>query len=245
MFHREMPDYPADLSLSSRSLYSYELNFVPFRHLYSNEYDRLVDRARQGDEQAREEMILLCLRHVAKVAHTFYQTLDHGKDDLSDLIALGNLALVERLDYALTKDQPFPVLYGAAESEIRVHCRYHSDLIDLPEHSYIVDRGPTMMSLDEPVEDGYYSEIVDQYLASATLSGISQKNFLVDALDGALDTVLTPIEREVVQLKYGLRDGQEPLPHHAIARKMGIGQTSSQRYHWRAISKLRRHMLVS
>jgi DNA-directed RNA polymerase specialized sigma subunit len=152
---------------------------------------------------------------------------------------------VERLDYALTKDQPFPVLYGAAESEIRVHCRYHSELIDLPEKSYIVDRGPTMMSLDEPVEDGYYSEIVDRYLANATVYGISQKNALVDAVYGALDTVLTPIEREVVQLKYGLIDGQEPLQHLEISRKLGKGPQSSSHHHVRAIAKLRRHMLVS
>lgn len=173
------------------------------------------------------------------MAHTFYQTLAHGKDDLDDLIAIGNLALVERLDYALTKDEPFPVLYGAAESEIRVHCRYHSELIDLPEQSYITDRGPTMLSLDAPVGDGYYREIEDQQLANAM---VSQQNGLAASLDGALNTVLTPLEREVIQLKYGLRGGQEPLPHHAIARKMGIGQTSSQRYHWRAISKLLRYM---
>jgi RNA polymerase sigma factor (sigma-70 family) len=237
-----MEDFPTDLPLSTDALYGYELNFVTPRVPYSTEHDALVEQARQGDKQAREQIILLCLHHVAKVAHTFYWTLNHGLYDLSDLIAIGNLALVERLDYALSKDQPFPFLYISAEREIWTHCRYHSELVDLPEQYYIKDRGPLMMSLDEPVGYGTYGEIVDAELALRQEGSGKRVNPFLGLLDNAIATELTPLEREVVELKYGLRDEQEPLTHLEISRKLGRGPTSSTRSHWRAVSKLRRYL---
>ena len=60
----------------------------------------------------------------------------------------------------------------------------------------------------------------------------------VGKLYEALDTVLTPRERDVVAARYGLA-GTEPLPQREIAERLGISRSYVSRIEKKALEKLK------
>ena len=58
------------------------------------------------------------------------------------------------------------------------------------------------------------------------------------AMHHALSAALSPREREIVCLRYGL-GGASPLPQHEIARRLGLSRSYISRIEKRALEKLR------
>lgn len=72
----------------------------------------IIYQARLGDSEARQAMVTGCLLYVLTVARTF--SLSHNVD-FDELLGIGNLVLVEKLDLALTKECPYPYLKACAK----------------------------------------------------------------------------------------------------------------------------------
>ena len=126
----------------------YRREIVEHQRLSHAEEWVLVDRARAGDDLAKHEIVQSCLWYVSRTAQK-YSDLPH--DDLLDLIGVGNLALVEHVDRALGKTNPFAYLMKVAASEIKHYVGYRSYLIPRNDDHYPAIH---VLSLDAPVNEG-------------------------------------------------------------------------------------------
>ncbi|HLZ62555.1 MAG TPA: hypothetical protein VKR06_36880 [Ktedonosporobacter sp.] len=140
--------------LMADTLYAAEVARLP--RLSRQEQEVLIVRARQGDSEAREALIVDCLHHVLGKARMIYNEryLDH--DDLLDLIQVASLEMVAQFDRALSKGGPAAYLRGIARSAILQYCTYHSGMIQKPHYSLAalakMDPHPaTVESLDRPL----------------------------------------------------------------------------------------------
>jgi DNA-directed RNA polymerase sigma subunit (sigma70/sigma32) len=222
-----------DVVLSSVEQYFNELAGLPV--LSRDEEADLVRRARQGDKQAREDLLHSCLRYVASVTSRYSCYLEH--EDYLDLVSIGNLAIVERLDKALSVENPVAYLYGVAKLAIRSYCYTHSQLITQV-------RGRPMVwtdSLDAPLCDRKGC-LADTLVAQQQLpqQEHSDHGRLYEAI-----IALTPKQRYVIQRFYGL-DGDAPESMASISRRLSPINpkvTIARNRYNNAIMSLRRKLL--
>ncbi|MBA2681791.1 MAG: hypothetical protein H0U76_25775 [Ktedonobacteraceae bacterium] len=179
--------------------------------LSPNEEHQLVERARTGDRQAKEDIILRCMAQIAGAALR-YRWLRERSIEYSDLVQLGNLALVEMIDQALVTSNPFAYLIGAASRVIRFYCYSHDSLVphEWNKPRLVID------SLDVPLEANGHTTLADIIPAPAETTTDEQ---VYDALYQAVQT-LPAAERVVVGRYFGLYGARETLS--MIERDLGI-----------------------
>jgi DNA-directed RNA polymerase sigma subunit (sigma70/sigma32) len=154
----------------------------------------LVEQARGGSRDAKETLILSGLAYVVRVAYTYFMTLPTHHDDFLDLIAIGNLALVEMIDTALTKQRPLIYLLTCAKLAIHHHCFYHSDLITRARNA----ERKTVRSLDVLLSSNFDLPAPEESSAEGGTNSV-----LYGALYEAIGE-LTQRQREAVERHHGL-----------------------------------------
>ncbi len=115
-------------TVESLDMYKQETRSIP----WLSDEDEIVyqERARSGDEVSREALIVDCLNYVTSVATHYARYAKH--DDILDLIGIGNLALVENLDHALTRPSPAGYLRMRAKYAIIGYISTQAHLIACP-----------------------------------------------------------------------------------------------------------------
>lgn len=111
------------VSLAS-SLHLYRREIYTYPRQTRDEEQLLITRARAGDAKAREDIMQGCLKYVLAIAVYYRKFLRH--DDGADLVGIGNLAIAENIDRALTKENPYGYLQVCAKLTIIRYCRNHS-----------------------------------------------------------------------------------------------------------------------
>ena len=119
--------------LSAYTLYDAEIKRL--HRITRAEAPALVERARQGDEGARNELVLGCVRFALIVAHQYYNERQPEHIDVLDLVQEANLAMLAKLDYALRANDPISYLTTLAARAVRFYCTYHAPMIQRPEYS--------------------------------------------------------------------------------------------------------------
>ncbi|MEO9030061.1 MAG: hypothetical protein ABI413_14730 [Ktedonobacteraceae bacterium] len=152
-----LPDLPtlANMGeLTAVTLYRAEIAQLPL--LLRETAQHVIERARQGEAAAREELLLGCVRYAWMKAWSIYRTRRPQHTDVLDLVGVAHLAMIEALDRALASAAPVGYLVGVAAREIQRECTYHAPLIQKPEQTLAklakVDPHPaTVESLDAPL----------------------------------------------------------------------------------------------
>jgi DNA-directed RNA polymerase sigma subunit (sigma70/sigma32) len=209
--------------LTSEEQYRAELKAIA--RLSKAERDELVGRARSGDEAARTRLIMECLHFVQMAAYKLSSA--YLPEGYLDLIGIGNLALVEHIARALTKEVPTLYLCGIARREMQSYCFYHSRLIRVPEQPHLLRMAPSTVSYEETIAASPLAEMMAD-LESEDQAGF---NATYGALYEALST-LSDMERD------------------AIAYRTGIGEPGNversdrqiERGYYRALTRLRRRL---
>lgn len=224
LYLNDLQSFPSDLPLAKK--------------------EELEQLARQGDEQAKRELIESALRYVARVA-AFYASaygsfLRH--DSYLDLIQEGNLALVTTFERAKKADSMSAYLRGTVKGVIRNYCLYKSGMIRIPNHPEQLANAPRCESLDAMIGD---TELTYQDVVEAISTGGDEQivpsathTALYTPLHQAL-TSLTEKQREVVTRHYGF-DGQEPESLYAISKRLGLPANGAWSRLQLALKKLRR-----
>jgi RNA polymerase sigma factor (sigma-70 family) len=195
--------------LTARTLYDAEIAHLPERS--RAEVEALIDRARQGDKDAREAFILSCLPHALGVARFIYYDRRLLHDDLLDLAQVGSLRMLEQLDKALSTSAPAAFIRGIARRAILDYCVYHSGLIDKPEYSLKVleklnPHPATVESLDAPLHTEKGQRIRIDMLSAPVAQpepDEKQQEKRYDALYKAIHTLPRDQQSALVRL-YGL-----------------------------------------
>jgi DNA-directed RNA polymerase sigma subunit (sigma70/sigma32) len=221
--------------LSSVEQYRSEVLRLP--RLTRSEESELVYRARQGDKQAKDELVHSCLRYVCVVASRYVCYVQH--EEYLDLVSIGNLAVVECLEKALSVANPVAYLYGVARLAIKSYCYTHSQLITQQRGKPFV----WVDSLEAPIGTSQGC-LADRLIAPALEPQKQPADFasLYEAI-----SALTPKQRYVVLRSFGL-DGDAPEPIAAINQRLATtnpnGMLARNRYNL-AIRSLRRKLLQS
>lgn len=208
-------------------LYSLQLSTGSFpKPLTEEEEKHYLQLSAQGDLEARNILIERNLRLVAHIMKKYYaQTSDQ-----EDLISIGTIGLIKGIE-------SFDPSKGARLATYAARCVENEILMYF--------RSQKKSSQDVSLSD--YIETSTDGAALSLMDVVSDPEDLLERVAGkedlrklckAVDRVLTPQERQVILLRYGL-GGETPLRQREVAKVTGISRSYVSRIEKRALQKLR------
>lgn len=195
------------------------------RPLTAEEERDCLEKFKCGDLQARSVLIEHNLRLVAHIIKKYYSNLN----DQDDLISIGTIGLIKAID-SFNTDKGIRLSSYAArciENEVLMHFRSgkkSSQDISMNEPIDTDKDGNTLTLIDIMATEDNIVENLDCKIKSEHL-----KRYILE--------VLSPRERIIVELRYGL-DGRMPLAQREVAEKLGISRSYVSRIEKKALEKL-------
>lgn len=195
------------------------------RPLSAKEEQKYLALAAQGDMDARNILIERNLRLVAHIMKKYYtQTADQ-----EDLISIGTIGLIKGIS-------TFDATKGARLATYAARCVENEILM----HFRAQRKSASDISLSEQIEtgkDGTALSLMDVICSEEDLFEQLSDKEIYARLYHQIDTVLTPREREIIRLRYGL-GGEEPQTQREVALYCGISRSYVSRIEKKALEKL-------
>ena len=212
----------------STLLYSLQLSTGSFpKPLTAQEEKFYLQRSAEGDLEARNILIERNLRLVAHIVKKYYaQTSDQ-----EDLISIGTIGLIKGITtFDHTKGARLAT-YAArcVENEILMHFRSQKKSSQDVSLSDVIETGT----------DGAALELMDVVSDDADLLEVISTRERVGQVRKAVEACLTPQERLVICMRYGLKGGH-PCRQREVAEKTGISRSYVSRIEKKALQKLRK-----
>ena len=208
-------------------MYSLQLSPGSFpKPLSPKEEQYYLERSAQGDLEARNILIERNLRLVAHIMKKYYAQ----SADQEDLISIGTIGLIKGITTFDPSKGARLATYAArcVENEILMHFRAQR-------------KSSTDVSLSDFIEtgtDGTALSLMDVVSQQEDLAEqVASQELKEQALE-AVERVLTPQEKQVIKLRYGLGTGI-PLRQRQVAEVTGISRSYISRIEKRALEKLR------
>ena len=209
-------------------LYSLQLQTGSFpKPLTEEEEKHYLKLSAQGDLEARNLLIERNLRLVAHIMKKYYAL----EADQEDLISIGTIGLIKGISTFDPSKGARLATYAArcAENEILMHFRsQRKSSQDVSLSDYI-----------ETGTDGAALSLMDVVSDDEDLLDTISRREIIQKVTQAVNRVLTPQERQVIQLRYGL-GGQPPQRQREVASITGISRSYVSRIEKRALEKLHR-----
>ena len=188
-----------------------------------------LKRLENGDAEARKVLIEKNLRLVVFIAKKF----DSVTCGIEDLISIGTIGLIKAINTFRTDKNIKLATYASRciENEILMYLRRSTKL-------------KSEVSLDEPLNvDWDGNELLLSDILGTEHDTVSQhleeevnRSLLYSAM-----AKLTPRERELMEMRFGLKNGKE-MTQKEVADKLGISQSYISRLEKRIITRLQREM---
>ena len=185
---------------------------------------------RLDQEGARQELIEHNLRLVVYIARRFENT----GINIEDLISIGTIGLIKAVGTYRTDKNIKLATYASRciENEILMYLRKNAGR-------------KAEVSFDEPLNTDYDGNELLLSDVLGTEADVVMRPLEDDVdlclLSAALDT-LTPREKEIITLRFGLGGGQEQTQKE-VADKLGISQSYISRLEKRIIQRLKKEIL--
>jgi len=194
----------------------------------SQEEEKLcLERYKQGDLKAKEELILHNMRLVAHVAKK-YQS---GEEELEDLISIGTIGLLKAVS-------TFDFNYGNRFATYAIRCIENELLM----HFRRSKKMKMEVSIFEPIgtdKEGKQIHLMEVLLVDEVdVSKQMEQNRDINLIRNHIDEVLTEREAAIIKKRYGLF-GERELTQREIAASMGISRSYVSRIEKRALEKLK------
>ncbi len=183
-------------------------------------------RAEAGDEDARQTLILHNLRLVSHIVRKYYSSAQ----DPEDLVSIGTIGLIKAVDSFNIRNGARFATYGAkcVQNEILMYFRSRKKLTsEVSIHETIdMDRdGNPLTYMDVICCEDDVGEEIDRKMATQKMMR-------------CIDTILTPRERQIVMMRYGI-GGIKALTQREIAASLNISRSYVSRIEKSALEKLR------
>lgn len=197
---------------------------TPFTNEQENE---CLQRIKQGDLEAKKEMVLRNMRLVAHVAKKY----QNSEEDMEDLISIGTIGLIKAIATYKEDYGSRLATYAARciDNELLMHFRAkkkHSKEVSLYEPIGTDKEGNQIHLLDiAGCEDVDVVEEMEQERKTQCIVALVPK-------------VLEERERYIIVKRYGLY-GQEIMTQREIAASLQISRSYVSRLEKRALAKLR------
>ena len=183
--------------------------------------------AEGGAEAARQRLILHNLRLVSHIVRKYYATARNQED----LVSIGTIGLVKAVDSFRVSNGAKFATYGAKciQNEILMYFRAQK------KHS-------TEISINETIDidrDGNPLTYMDVVCSDEDIVEETDRKILSERMLHFVDSALTPRERQIVMMRYGL-GMQNALTQREIADALQISRCYVSRIEKAALGKLRR-----
>ncbi|MGI6773373.1 MAG: RNA polymerase sporulation sigma factor SigE [Acutalibacteraceae bacterium] len=197
--------------------------------LCREEEQKCIERIRNGDESAREPLIVHNLRLVVYIAKKF----ENSGAGVEDLISIGTIGLIKAVNTFCPDKNIKLATYASRciENEILMYLRKMSAL-------------KSEISLDEPLNvdwDGnelLLSDVLknDSDCISADIELEAEKSLLIESVEK-----LSERERLIINMRFGIDGGKEHTQKE-VADILGISQSYISRLEKRIIDHLKKEM---
>ena len=208
-------------------LYSLQLQTGSFpKPLTREEEAHYLRLSAQGDIEARNILIERNLRLVAHIMKKYYaQTADQ-----EDLVSIGTIGLIKGIESFDPSKGARLATYAArcVENEILMHFRSQkksSQDVSLSDYIETGSDGAALSLMDVVAQE---EDLMERISTREDIRRMLQ----------AVDQVLTPQEKQVILLRYGL-GGRTPQRQREVARITGISRSYVSRIEKKALQKLR------
>lgn len=190
------------------------------------EYECFVQAA-NGNEDARQKLILHNLRLVAHIVRKYYSTARNP----DDLVSIGTLGLVKAVD-------TFRVENGARFATYASKCIQNEILMYFRAQKKLASE----VSLNETIDvdrDGNPLTYIDIISSDEDITEEIDRKITTSKMLSYLNTLLTPRERQIIMMRYGI-GGSRPCAQREVAEVLGISRSYISRIEKSALEKLRR-----
>ena len=181
--------------------------------------------AAEGDDKAREKLILHNLRLVAHIVRKYYPSSKNQED----LVSIGSIGLVKAVDSFRIENGARFATYAAKciQNEILMHFRSQKKLC-------------AEVSLGETIDvdrDGNPLTYIDIVCSDENVAEEVETKIRIEKTMRLVESVLTDRERQIVILRYGLY-GTRAATQREIASMLGISRSYVSRIEKGALTKL-------
>lgn len=187
---------------------------------------KCLEEMAQGSQTARRTLIEHNLRLVAHIIKKYYS----NQNDQEDLISIGTIGLIKGID-------SFKPEKGIRLSSYVSKCIENEVLMFFRSGKKMAQD----VSINEPIEtdkDGNALTIMDTMSVDDNIIEELDIKMKSQRLYGFLEQCLSPREREIILLRYGLL-GHYPLPQREVAQKLNISRSYVSRIEKKALGKLK------
>ena len=195
--------------------------------LSASEEKEYLERCKEGDQEAKDVLILRNMRLVAHVVKKYQGT----GYDTEDLISVGTIGLIKAINTFNLKKGARLATYAAkcVENEIlmllRAHKKYSKEVSLYDPIG--VDKDGESVSLVDVIEMETKDALEDLILSQD-----------IKELYEAFRKCLKPTEQKVIRMRYGLF-GSKEFTQREIAGALGISRSYVSRIEKKAVEKLR------
>lgn len=194
--------------------------------LSSEEEKHCFSLMKNGEEEARQKLILHNLRLVSHIVRKYYST----NKNQEDLVSIGTIGLVKAVDTFNTDNGTRFATYAAKciQNEILMSFR--------AERKHASD-----ISINETIDvdrDGNPLAYIDVISSDENISEETERKIMSERALKCIKTVLTLRERQIIIMRYGLC-GTRELTQREIAERLGISRSYVSRIEKSALEKLK------
>lgn len=194
--------------------------------LSPQEEKRYLEAFAAGDESAGDKIVEHNLRLVAHIVKKYYAT---GIDP-DDLVSVGTIGLIKAVRTFRPEKAPRLSSYASRciDNEILMYFRS-------------LKKSSRDISINEEIDsdsEGNALTLMDILATDDTIVDDIEDNVRKEKLSLFIRECLTPRERLIIRLRYGL-DGREPLAQREVASILKISRSYVSRIEKRALAKLR------
>ncbi|MBQ6844427.1 MAG: RNA polymerase sporulation sigma factor SigK [Agathobacter sp.] len=204
-------------------------NVKAFLSPLSMEEEKLcLERLKQGDTRAKEELILHNMRLVAHVAKKYQSS----EDEVEDLISIGTIGLLKAVS-------TFDYNFGNRFATYAIRCIENELLM----HFRKTKRNKLEVSLYEPIgtdKEGKQIHLMEVLLVDEVdIAKQMEINRDVELIIKYMEKVLTEREYQIIKKRYGLF-GEREYTQREIAEELNISRSYISRIEKKALEKLKK-----
>lgn len=186
-----------------------------------------LNRLKDGEQRAKEELVLHNMRLVAHVAKRYAGT----EEDMDDLISIGTIGLMKAVD-------SFHPEYGNKFATYAIRCVDNELLMYLRTKK----KQRREVSMFEPIgtdKEGNQIQLVDvlEFHDKNVADEVATRE-QIKKIRKQMKDVLTERESFIICHRYGM-EGEKELTQREIARALGISRSYVSRIEKRALEKLK------
>lgn len=182
--------------------------------------------AEDGDEEARQKLILHNLRLVSHIVRKYYSSARNSED----LVSIGTIGLIKAVD-------TFNVRNGARFATYAAKCVQNEILMFFRSQKKLAAE----VSINETIDvdrDGNPLTYIDVVCSEEDIADEIDRKITTDKMLHCVNTLLTPRERQIIMMRYGL-GGIKAQTQREIALSLGISRSYVSRIEKGALQTLK------